>query len=170
MSEAGKPLGVREEAAEDGPQVSASDEQSAVEVDVAHLEAVATGVLRAEGVRASCELALAFVDEDAIAGLNQRYLDGTGPTDVLAFPLDAVPDRPPGEGTDVPLLLGDVVVCPAVAQRNAAAAAGCTDDELALLVVHGVLHVLGMDHAEPEEARIMQARERDLLARLHRAR
>ncbi len=165
MSEAGRQPALPA-APEGGPQVLAADEQSAVPVDVAHLEGVAAGVLHAEGVRGSCELALLFVDEDTIAELNSRYLHGTGPTDVLAFPMDSVPDRPPDEGADVPVLLGDVVVCPAVAQRNAGA--GRTDDELALLVVHGVLHVLGMDHAEPEEAGVMQARERDLLARLHR--
>jgi probable rRNA maturation factor len=70
---------------------------------------------------------------------------------------------------DPPLLLGDVVICPAVAARNAPTHAGTYDDELALLVVHGVLHVLGMDHAEPEEEAAMQAKERDLLARFHRA-
>ncbi len=167
MSEAGRSPALPAAALEGGPQVLAADEQSAVAVDLDHLQAVAAGVLHAEGVRASCELALVFVDEDTIAQLNSRYLHGTGPTDVLAFPMDPVPDLERGEGADVPVLLGDVVVCPAVAQRNAGAGAGRIDDELALLVVHGVLHVLGMDHAEPEEAGVMQARERNLLARLH---
>ncbi|HEY6414947.1 MAG TPA: rRNA maturation RNase YbeY, partial [Acidimicrobiales bacterium] len=69
-----------------------------------------------------------------------------------------------------PLLLGDVVVCPAVAERQAPEHAGSYDDELALLVVHGVLHVLGHDHAGVDEAAIMQARERELLQRFHRGR
>jgi probable rRNA maturation factor len=68
------------------------------------------------------------------------------------------------------MLLGDVVVCPAVAARQAPTHAGSYDDELALLVVHGVLHVLGMDHAEPDEAARMQARERELLDRYHHGR
>ena len=106
-----------------------------------------------------------------------------GPTDVLAFPIDdpAVAGRWPDAGTtgpdrdepdpsDLPLLLGDVIVCPAVAARQAPEHAGTLEDELALLVVHGVLHVLGHDHAEPEEAAVMQARERALLQRFHQRR
>jgi probable rRNA maturation factor len=99
---------------------------------------------------------------------------------VLAFPIDggevvesgrfpdagsSGPDRPPTEATEVPLLLGDVLVCPAVAERNAPTHAGTYEDEVALLVVHGVLHVLGMDHADDAEAAAMQAREREHLAR-----
>ena len=80
------------------------------------------------------------------------------------------PDREPPELAELPMLLGDVVVCPAVAARKAPEHAGSYDDELALLVVHGVLHVLGMDHAEPEEAAAMQARERELLDRYHHGR
>lgn len=161
--------------------VFAADEQAAAEVALAHLTAVAEGVLREEGVRGACELALYFVDEATIAELNERFLHGTGPTDVLAFPIDdelpesgrspdagaSGPDRPPIEPSEVPLLLGDVLVCPAVAARNAVEHGRPLDDELALLVVHGILHVLGMDHAEDEETKLMQARERELLALLH---
>jgi probable rRNA maturation factor len=71
---------------------------------------------------------------------------------------------------ELPLLLGDVVVCPAVAARQAPQHAGSYEDELALLVVHGVLHVLGMDHADPAEEATMQARERELLDRYHHKR
>ena len=88
-------------------------------------------------------------------------MDEPGPTDVLSFPLDPDPGPEPSLR-----LLGDVVICPAVALRNAAGPAGY-EGELALLVVHGVLHVLGMDHADPEEAATMQARERELLDRYH---
>ena len=80
------------------------------------------------------------------------------------------PDRDDPEPGDLPLLLGDVVVCPAVAQRQAPSHAGSYDDELAVLVVHGVLHVLGHDHAEPGETAVMQARERELLDRFHHRR
>ena len=119
----------------------------------------------------------------AIAELNERFMEASGPTDVLAFPIDdpvvagrwpdagtAGPDRDDPEPGDLPLLLGDVVVCPAVAQRQAPSHAGSYDDELALLVVHGVLHVLGHDHAEPAETAVMQARERELLDRFHHRR
>lgn len=148
-----------------GPSVEVTDEQRAVIVDVGHLSALAQAVLIERGVRVGV-LALGFVDEDTMADLNERFLEGVGPTDVLAFPLDS----PLGADTieDVPVLLGDVVVCPAVAECNARAQSRSTDDELALLVVHGVLHVLGMDHAEPDEAAAMQAVERDQLAHFHR--
>ncbi len=153
------------------------DEQSAVTVDVDHLGEVARGVLVDSGT-AGGELSLSFVDEEVMAELNQRYLDGEGPTDVLAFPIDtddgvgvgrspdgstAGPDRDPV--SDLPMLLGDVVICPAVAAANAPTHAGTYDDEIALLVVHGILHVLGMDHADPEQAAAMQVRERALLDR-----
>ena len=144
-------------------------------VDAAYFAALAQAVLVARGVRRG-ELSLTFVDEDTIAELNRCHLEGDGPTDVLAFPLDtpldaddesgAVADHP-GLGSDVPVLLGDVVVCPAQAARNASARSVSVDDELALLVVHGVLHVLGMDHAEVDEAANMQAAEADLLGRFH---
>lgn len=163
---------------EGDPVVFAADEQSDHPVDVVNLTRLAESVLASEGVRGACELSLYFVTEQAIADLNGRFMDGEGPTDVLAFPLDGEvveggrvpdagspgPDRAPPEPSALPLLLGDVVVCPSVAARNAPEHAGSYEAEMALLVVHGVLHVLGMDHAEPEEAAMMQQRERDLLA------
>ncbi|MCU1374185.1 MAG: putative rRNA maturation factor YbeY [Actinomycetia bacterium] len=163
------------------PVVFAADEQAAVAVELVALTALAEGVLKAEGVRGASELALYFVDEATIADLNERFLGHTGPTDVLAFPIDddlpeagrspdagsAGPDRPPLEPSEVPLLLGDVLICPVVAQRNAAEHQRTLRDELALLVVHGTLHVLGMDHADEEETKVMQAREQELLGRLH---
>lgn len=162
-------------------EVFVADEQDGHPVEVGRWEALARNVLEAEGVTGDAELALLFVDEPAMAELNERFMGHEGPTDVLAFPIDdddvvigrspdgstSGPDRGPVD--DVPLLLGDVVICPAVAARNAPSHAGTYDDELALLIVHGILHVLGMDHAEPEETEAMQARERDLLARFHRS-
>jgi probable rRNA maturation factor len=162
-------------------EVFVADEQEDHPVEVDRWEALARAVLAAEGVSGDAELALLFVDEASMAELNLRFMGHDGPTDVLAFPIDdddvvigrspdgstSGPDRGPVD--DVPLLLGDVVVCPAVAARNAPSHAGTYDDELALLIVHGILHVLGMDHAEPDEAEAMQARERDLLARFHRS-
>jgi len=158
-----------------------ADEQGDHPVDVGRWGKLALGVLGAEGVSGDAELAVLFVDEAAMAELNERFMGHEGPTDVLAFPIDdddvlvgrspdgstTGPDREPS--TEVPLLLGDVVICPAVAARNAPAHAGTYDDELALLLVHGILHVLGMDHAEEAEAAAMQARERELLARFHEA-
>jgi probable rRNA maturation factor len=170
-------------------EVFVGDEQDAVPVDAARWQVLAEQVLRHEGVGGDAELSVLFIDEQSIADLNRRFMEKDGPTDVLAFPLEddlVEPGRFPDSGTTgpidprartdgplPPLLLGDVVICPAVAARNAPEHRserhdGSLDDELALLVVHGILHVLGHDHAEPVEAERMQAREQELLARYHR--
>jgi probable rRNA maturation factor len=124
------------------------------------------------------ELSLIFVDQQAITDLNERFLGGTGPTDVLAFPMDddvvlggRQPDQggrgpgAPAEAGEPPSLIGDVVICPQVAANQASEHGWSTDDEIALLVVHGVLHLLNYDHADPREHAAMQRRERELLAR-----
>ena len=174
--------------------VFVADEQQDHPVDGDRWSAFVERVLAAEGIEGEAELSVLFVDEAHITDLNERFMGHTGPTDVLSFPLDAVADHNPGSGAgagegdavaevvaggggplarpffdpdDQPLLLGDVVVCPAVAARQAPTHAGSYDDEVALLLVHGVLHVLGLDHAEPAERDAMQARERTLLAELH---
>jgi probable rRNA maturation factor len=138
-------------------RVSVRDEQDDEPVDVDRLARLAERVLTDEGTTAG-ELTLLFVDEAAMAELNEAHLGHEGPTDVLSFPID-------GPGTDPAALVGDVVVCPAVARRNAPTHAGTYEAELDLLVVHGVLHVLGHDHADPEEEAAMRARERFHLAR-----
>lgn len=155
--------------------VFGADEQSDQPVELAALVELCRAVLDHEGVRGGAEVSLLFVDEPAIAELNQRFLGEEGPTDVLSFPLDdeplqagRVPDAGgtgPGEPAEEqpPELLGDVVVCPAVAARNAAKEGTSLRDELAHLVVHGTLHLCGHDHDEPPDALEMQARERELL-------
>ena len=151
-------------------RVVVTDAQSDRPVDPDRWGALAEAVLEAEGVRGEAELSLSFVGQAAIADLNERYLGHEGPTDVLSFPLEDGPPAP-SQGADPartpPVLLGDVVVCPEVAYRNAPDHTGTYEDELALLVVHGVLHVLGMDHEEPDEADAMEAREQVLLATHH---
>lgn len=119
-----------------------------------------------EGVRCPAEMGLRFVDEGEIAELAGTWLGSPHPTDVLAFPLDTPPGRPGDRsgGAAPPLLIGDVVVCPSVAARQAGEAGRPLADELALLVVHGVLHLLGHDHAGRLEARRMARRTRALLA------
>jgi probable rRNA maturation factor len=163
------------------PEVFVADEQSDVAVDLPRWQQLAFDVLIDEGVRGLSELAVIFVAEDEIAELNAEHMGVTGPTDVLAFPIDGAeaelvqtgqpisrgPDRSPPDPADMPLLLGDVVVCPAVAARQAATHAGTLDDELALLVVHGVLHVLGHDHADDAQAAAMRQRELELLSAHH---
>ncbi len=127
-------------------------------VDHERLRALAEHVLAAEGVPARMALAVRCVDRDAIAALNQEHMDGQGPTDVLAFPLDDPAALDPED--PVPALLGDVVLCPAVAREQAA---GEPLAELELLLVHGILHLLGHDHAEEHERHVMFARTDALL-------
>ena len=176
-------LGGRRLVGGDGePEVFCADEQSEVPIDVARWQALAEKVLVAEGVRGSAELTVLFVGTDEIAELNEAYLGKSGPTDVLSFPIDGGdiveviaspsaqsrgPDRAPLDPGDMPLMLGDVVICPEVAREQAPRHAGTLDDELALLLVHGILHVLGHDHAEPEETVRMRTRELALLGELH---
>ena len=163
------------------PEVFCADEQRDVPVELERWQLLAAEVLRAEGVRGLCELSLLFVSEQEMTELNELHMGKPGATDVLAFPIDAAeaelvlhgqppsrgPDRSPPDPGDVPLLLGDVVLCPAVAARQAPEHAGTVDDEIALLVVHGILHVLGYDHDEPEARDSMRARELALLQEHH---
>ncbi len=130
-------------------------------VDLGRWRRLAASVLDDEGVAGPAELSISFVDEETMATLNAAHMGGSGPTDVLSFPLDAEPD--PTTGGAAPRLLGDVIICPSVAKGNAVPPGGY-DGEVALLVVHGILHVLGMDHAEADEAAVMVARERRHLA------
>lgn len=126
-------------------------------VPVDRLRGLAEHVLAAERVPEAMELTVLLVDEPAIAELNRDYLGGEGPTDVLAFPMD----RPEDVTDDVPGILGDVVLCPRVGERQGG------DDptaELEMLVVHGILHLLGHDHAEEGERRVMFERTDALLA------
>lgn len=127
--------------------------------DTARWVALAEHVLVDEGHGARpVELTVHMVDEDAIADLNREHMGGNGPTDVLAFPLDD-----PGEvPANMTVLLGDVVLCPAVAAAQASEGDGLVG-ELSLLLVHGILHLLGHDHLEPEERVLMQKREGELL-------
>jgi probable rRNA maturation factor len=160
--------------------VFAADEQNDHPVDTLRWARLAEAVLGEEGLSGDAELSVLFVDEGAIAELNSRFLGKDGPTDVLAFPIDEEPIESgrspdsggtgpgmPSEPEDMPVLLGDIVICPAVAYRNAPDHAGNYDDELALLVVHGLLHLMGMDHQEDDEAEEMETKERELLARHH---
>lgn len=131
-------------------------------VDVGRWAALAEASLLTEG--ATGELTLTFIDDDDIAELNAEYMGKSGPTDVLSFPLDD-DDDPSLPG--VPALLGDIVISASVADRQFTEHAGTFDDELALLVVHGVLHILGHDHEEPDETNVMRAREIALLQEHH---
>ena len=144
------------------PVVVAVDEQDELVVDLDRWSMLAQAALEYEGVPTG-ELNLLFVETDSIHELNREHMGKDRPTDVLSFPLDD-DDGLPGE-----TLLGDVVVCPAVAAANAPEHdgqghhRGSVDDEIALLVVHGVQHVLGYDHINDDEAEEMEALEQTVL-------
>ncbi|WP_420453529.1 rRNA maturation RNase YbeY [Ilumatobacter sp.] len=137
----------------------AGDEVDRPVVDVDRWARLAQDCLESE--RADGELTVTFVDLDEMSELNAIHMGSDGPTDVLSFPIDDEPT--PG----VPRLLGDVVVSPAVAERQFGDHAGSLVDEIALLVVHGVLHVLGHDHVDESDTRRMRAREIALLSLHH---
>ncbi|WP_327086412.1 rRNA maturation RNase YbeY [Nonomuraea sp. NBC_01738] len=141
--------------------------ESGDEVDEETLVALATHVLGEMGINPLAELSIVVVDEGAMADLHEKWMGEPGPTDVLAFPMDEL--RPGGgargdaESPADPALLGDVVLCPPVAARQAAEAGHSTRDELELLCTHGILHLLGYDHAEPEEHKEMFGLQGQLL-------
>ncbi len=160
--------------------VFAADEQQAHPMDVARWAELARRVLADRKVKGETEVSLLFVDADAMAKLNEQFLGKSGPTDVLSFPMEEEPGltgRSPdfggtGPGTSAEAgeltLLGDVVICPVVAARNAEEHGVPLEDEIALLVVHGLLHLLGMDHEVDAEAERMEKLERQLLQRYYR--
>ncbi len=141
-------------------------------VGLPDLHALAELVLRDEGYPADAEVTLLFVDETEIASYNGRFLDRDGATDVLAFPVEEllpglVPDSDP-QGP--PLMLGDVVIAPSYVRRQADEHGVSFEDEMALMVTHGILHLLGYDHTDDSEAERMEERERQLLAKVGRTR
>ncbi|MEO5711206.1 MAG: rRNA maturation RNase YbeY [Nocardioidaceae bacterium] len=124
--------------------------ESGTEVDAHELSRLSRFVMDRMRVHPLAELCIKVVDEATISELNQQWMDKEGPTDVLAFPMD---ELRPGLVTEEPEegVLGDLVLCPAVAARQAEEAGHSTQDEVDLLTVHGILHLLGYDHAEPDE-------------------
>jgi len=147
----------------DNPPVSIEvNNESGVEVDESELVALARHVLDAMRVHAQAELSIVLVDEPAMEQLNRQWMDEQGPTDVLSFPMDelrpGIDDEEPQAG-----LLGDVVLCPQVAGRQARSGGHSSEEELLLLTAHGILHLLGFDHAEPADERQMFDLQRKLL-------
>jgi probable rRNA maturation factor len=138
------------------------NDESGEDVDAARLVGVARFVLDRMRVHPLAELSILAVDVEAMTALHVHWMDEQGPTDVLSFPMDEL--RPGTDERDPePGLLGDVVLCPAVARQQAVAAGHPTDDELDLLCTHGILHLLGYDHAEPDEEREMFGLQGELL-------
>lgn len=142
--------------------VDVVDDSGGADVDVDDLAGLSSYVLTALRLHDDTEMTLRLVDEDAISALNARWMGADGPTDVLAFPMDGL-----RTGTDVapaaPGYLGDLALCPQVAARQAAAAGHGPRDEHRLLAVHGILHLLGHDHAKPAEHAAMFGLQADLL-------
>jgi len=139
------------------PVVLISNRQTSP-IDGDALRALARDTLRAEGVETG-ELSVSFVDEEEMAGLHLRFMGEEGPTDVLSFPQEVAGEEGIGPiegGGSVVKLLGDVVIAPSVAARNRPEDPG---DELRLLLVHGILHLLGYDHEQEAERAEMWARQ-----------
>lgn len=137
--------------------------ESTADVDVKALSDLARFVLDRQRIHPAAELAVLLVDTAAMEELHVQWMDEPGPTDVLSFPMDEL--RPtPDDAEPEPGLLGDVVLCPDVAATQARAAGHSTEDELHLLTTHGILHLLGYDHAEPEEEKTMFGLQKSLLS------
>jgi probable rRNA maturation factor len=139
--------------------------ESSVDVDVHRLEKLARFVLDDMRVNSLVELSIRLVDVEAITALHVKFMDEPGPTDVLAFPMDELHDRRDDvERTDAPpTLLGDVVLCPLVAEAQARQAGHTTETELHLLCTHGILHLLGYDHGDDAQEREMFGEQSRLL-------
>ena len=136
--------------------------ESGFEVDEAEFAAIGRFVLDAMHLHPQTELSILMVDTDVMTDLHVQWMDEPGPTDVLSFPMDEL--RPGSEDEPTPAgLLGDIVLCPEVAAAQALKAGHSTEEEMLLLTTHGILHLLGYDHAEPEEEKEMFALQRHLL-------
>jgi probable rRNA maturation factor len=137
--------------------------ESGQELDVRELAQLSRFVMDVMRVHPQAELCIKAVDEDTISELNLQWMEKEGPTDVLAFPMDelrpGLVNEDPEEG-----VLGDLVLCPAIAEKQGEAAGHGKDAELELLTVHGILHLLGYDHAEPDDHAVMFGLQDDLLA------
>ncbi|ASO22111.1 Endoribonuclease YbeY [Actinoalloteichus hoggarensis] len=139
--------------------------ESGVAVEETSIVAAARYALDRMGVSALAELSVLLVELEAMADLHERWMDLPGPTDVMAFPMDELDSaRRPDTAASGPALLGDIVLCPEFAREQAKKAGHSLLDELHLLTVHGVLHLLGYDHAEPAEEREMFGLQNRLLA------
>lgn len=136
--------------------------ESGWEADERSVLDVARHALQRMRIHPLSELSVIFVDAEAMEQLHIQWMDEPGPTDVLSFPMDEL--RPGKDDEDPPQgLLGDIVLCPEIAKNQGDQAGHSMDDELHLLTVHGVLHLLGYDHAEPDEEREMFGLQREIL-------
>jgi probable rRNA maturation factor len=136
--------------------------ESEIQIDEVRVLELARFALSELKIHPKAELAIQFVDEEAMEILHLQWMDEPGPTDVLSFPMDEL--RPGGEGEVSPEgLLGDIVVCPQVALKQAVTAGHEAINEILLLTTHGILHLLGYDHAEPDEEKEMFGLQKSIL-------
>ena len=136
--------------------------QTQAEIDLASIQDQARFLLDRLRIHPGAELSVVFVDVDTMTDLHVRWMGEPGPTDVLSFPMDEL--TPPRDDEEPPEgLLGDVVICPEVAQRQAVQAGHEVRLEIGVLLTHGILHLLGYDHAEADEERLMFGLQRRLL-------
>ena len=136
--------------------------ETGVAIDAAEFAALADHVLRVMHVNPRAELSILFIDPEPMAELHERWLDLPGPTDVMSFPMDELRPGPPDHETPAGTL-DDTMVCPQVAAKQALQAGHSAVKEMLLLTTHGILHLLGYDHAEPQEKEEMFALQRTLL-------
>ncbi|MEY3169071.1 MAG: hypothetical protein RL421_314 [Actinomycetota bacterium] len=120
--------------------------------DELRLTSVAEFAMKSMGLHQDCEVSISLVDEEEMSALHLRWMDEPGATDVLSFPMDEIK---PNSASNGPGMLGDIILCPSFAARQAEQAGHPLQDELELLTVHGVLHLLGYDHREEDEKEIM---------------
>jgi probable rRNA maturation factor len=138
--------------------------ESGLDVSEEELISVARFVIDKMDVNPGAELSMVLLDTAAMADLHMRWMDLPGPTDVMSFPMDELePGGRPDGAEPGPSMLGDIVLCPQFAAEQAKNAGHDVEHELALLTVHGVLHLLGYDHGEPDEEKEMFALQRQLL-------
>lgn len=128
--------------------------------DTNRIKSLADFSLRSLGIHPESELSISLVDMEEMSSLHMRWLDESGPTDVLSFPMD---ELKPNSSSDGPGILGDIVLCPAYANKQALEIGHSLQDELEVLVVHGVLHLLGFDHRENDEKTMMFSRQDEIL-------
>lgn len=151
-----------------GVSVYLADTGSYDLVDIERWRILTQQAISSQGVLGEAECYLTFVGEDEIAEMNAKYMGKVGATDVLSFPISWEAEF----SGEIPRILGEVFVCPQIAAQNApkncgGSHRGTLDDEIALLLVHGVLHLAGMDHVLEEEAEDMEALEQELLSRYY---
>lgn len=144
--------------------VAVEDEADSSELDLGIVQRWAEEVLAAEGYPESAELSVILVGDQAMADLNASALGKHGPTDVLSFPIESLTPGQVPVSTGPPIVIGDVFLAPGYIRHQAEAMSVGETEEFALMVTHGVLHCLGYDHVNDEDALAMETRERELLA------